>query len=324
MLNVLTAEVFAALAAAVAPNEKKNIVSAAGLMLVSRMTVDVAAQAWNVTDKGAVKALASRISDADLKLRVAYGLPTPSAGAQFGYEETSLVLKALEEAYPQPLIVKEIVRSVGHLDVTEKVAHNILETLLRDGQVKADGRAFKALVAPGYTFTTTRNRKTLQVVAGDRINASEWNIYDLESGAHFVANALALEPAYDHFEALVHDKFRELTHNEKRVLRLLESDFPKALSPTEIGREIGKERSKMLGSSFASPICKHLVDLGFAKRTKKGQYAAVGATSQRKLRLNNQTLEVFGRTPVGHWYAEHPKSTRCFPVAEMEFLREQD
>ncbi|MBB4861538.1 hypothetical protein HNP46_000349 [Pseudomonas nitritireducens] len=325
MLNTLTAEVFAALVSAMALDAKKGVVAAARLMLVGRMSVEMAAQAWNVTDKPAVQALAERISQADTNLRVAYGLPTPSAGAQFGYNETSLVLNALEDAYPQSLIVKEIVRSVGHLDVTEKVAHNILETLLRDGEVRVVGRAFQALVAPGYTFTTTRNKMTIQVVAGERINASEWNTYDLESGELFVANVQALEPAYAHGAELHHDKFRGLTPNEKRVLRLLESDFPKALSPTDIGQEIGKERSKNLGSSFASPICKHLVDLGFAKRTEKGHYAAiVGATSQRKLRLTNQSLEVFGRTPTGHWYAEHPKSTRCFPVAEMEFLKEQE
>lgn len=67
-----------------------------------------------------------------------------------------------------------------------------------------------------------------------------------------------------------------LTESQKAALGYLQGKHPAFVSPTEVGREVGK----MLGkanrhSSFGSPLCKKLVDAGLAVRNMAGHYAAV-------------------------------------------------
>jgi len=60
----------------------------------------------------------------------------------------------------------------------------------------------------------------------------------------------------------------KLTNNEQWVLHYLEECKPNFLSPTHIGGQFRKG----LHSAFASPICKKLVEYGYAERNIKGHY----------------------------------------------------
>ncbi|MFB0847313.1 hypothetical protein [Paenibacillus oleatilyticus] len=65
----------------------------------------------------------------------------------------------------------------------------------------------------------------------------------------------------------------KLNENHLKTLRALNQTFK---SPTELAGEVfpekGVEWKKERGSSKMSPICKVLVELGYAERSSKGQY----------------------------------------------------
>jgi uncharacterized ferredoxin-like protein len=69
---------------------------------------------------------------------------------------------------------------------------------------------------------------------------------------------------------------RALTQSQHLALKYLESKCPDYVSPTEVGREVGKQmgKEKRHSSSFGSPLCRKLVDLGLAVRNDAGHYAA--------------------------------------------------
>ncbi|EPP9373565.1 hypothetical protein PZF67_005270 [Pseudomonas aeruginosa] len=68
---------------------------------------------------------------------------------------------------------------------------------------------------------------------------------------------------------------RALTQSQHLALKYLESKCPDYVSPTEVGREVGKQMGKeKRHSSFGSPLCRKLVDLGLAVRNDAGHYAA--------------------------------------------------
>lgn len=60
-----------------------------------------------------------------------------------------------------------------------------------------------------------------------------------------------------------------MTDNQKAVLNYLNNRRGAPISPTEIGREVGGGDRH---SSWASPICKKLVEMGYAERTERGWY----------------------------------------------------
>lgn len=66
-----------------------------------------------------------------------------------------------------------------------------------------------------------------------------------------------------------------LTQSQHLALKYLEGKCPEFVSPTEIGREVGKQLGKEgRHSSFGTPLCRKLVDLGLAVRNNVGHYAA--------------------------------------------------
>ncbi len=60
----------------------------------------------------------------------------------------------------------------------------------------------------------------------------------------------------------------KLTTNEQFCLHYLQEFKDRFVSPTEIGQHFRNGYH----SSFASPICKKLVDYGFAERNLRGHY----------------------------------------------------
>ncbi len=67
-----------------------------------------------------------------------------------------------------------------------------------------------------------------------------------------------------------------LTTSQQLACKYLESKYPAFVSPTELGREVGKQLGKDgRHSSFGSPLCKKLVKVGLAVRNEVGHYAAV-------------------------------------------------
>lgn len=77
-----------------------------------------------------------------------------------------------------------------------------------------------------------------------------------------------------------------LTPNQQQVLAYLRHRRCWT-SPTEIGRNVGGYGStgRIRHSSWASPICKRLVELGLVERSAKGHYRAI------KLDENFQWME---------------------------------
>lgn len=63
-----------------------------------------------------------------------------------------------------------------------------------------------------------------------------------------------------------------LTGNEQAVYSYLQN-YAFWTSPTLIGMEVG-DKKYTSASSWASPICKRLVEKGYAERNKKGLYRA--------------------------------------------------
>ncbi|HBO2935355.1 TPA: hypothetical protein L4R50_000351 [Pseudomonas aeruginosa] len=67
----------------------------------------------------------------------------------------------------------------------------------------------------------------------------------------------------------------QLTQSQHLALKYLESKRPEFVSPTEIGREVGKQLGKQgRHSSFGSPLCQKLVRAGLAVKNEAGHYAA--------------------------------------------------
>lgn len=66
-----------------------------------------------------------------------------------------------------------------------------------------------------------------------------------------------------------------LTKSQDLALKLLESKFPDYVSPTEAGREVGKQLGKEgRYSAFGTPLCRKPVGAGLAVRNEAGHYAA--------------------------------------------------
>lgn len=63
-----------------------------------------------------------------------------------------------------------------------------------------------------------------------------------------------------------------LSVNSKKVLKYLQDRKPNAVSPTDIGHAVGGWPRH---SSWASPICKRLVERQLVERTDKGHYRAI-------------------------------------------------
>jgi len=61
-----------------------------------------------------------------------------------------------------------------------------------------------------------------------------------------------------------------LPNNQQAVLDLLLERSPEFVSPTKIARLLHPNTGRY--SSWASPICKRLVDLGGLERNEKGHY----------------------------------------------------
>ena len=54
----------------------------------------------------------------------------------------------------------------------------------------------------------------------------------------------------------------QLTESQSLALQYLQDKFPAFVSPTEVGREVGKKLGKEeRHSSFGSPLCKKLVSV---------------------------------------------------------------
>ncbi len=66
----------------------------------------------------------------------------------------------------------------------------------------------------------------------------------------------------------------KLTHNQQKILNLLTANKGIFVSPTDIGREAGGMNSRGFWrhSSWASPICKRLVERELIERNKEGHY----------------------------------------------------
>lgn len=66
-----------------------------------------------------------------------------------------------------------------------------------------------------------------------------------------------------------------LTKSQHLALKYLESKCPDFVSPTEVGREVGKQLDKEgRHSAFGTPLCMKLVNAGLAVRNTAGHYAA--------------------------------------------------
>jgi len=67
-----------------------------------------------------------------------------------------------------------------------------------------------------------------------------------------------------------------LTLKQQKVLEYLRS-CAGWVSPAEVGINVGgrNSRGRMRYSSWGSPICKRLVELGLAERNRKGHYRAL-------------------------------------------------
>lgn len=68
-----------------------------------------------------------------------------------------------------------------------------------------------------------------------------------------------------------------LTENQENILRYLK-ERKGYVSPTEIGHDVGgmNRRGILRHSSWASPICKSLLNKGLVERNDKGWYRASG------------------------------------------------
>lgn len=67
----------------------------------------------------------------------------------------------------------------------------------------------------------------------------------------------------------------KLTESQQLALQYLQSKSPAYVSPTEVGREVGKQLGKPgRHSAFGTPLCTKLVNAGLAVRNEAGHYAA--------------------------------------------------